>query len=377
MAVEHRRVSAGDYVVEPPDLWTSRLPRERWGERIPQVARQADGTQRWVFGGEVREPGCLVRAGALADERFDDPQTWEQVPEAAHSPAARLAAMDRDGVDVQVLYPGAAGHGAEAFASLEDPELEAACCAAYNDWLIETWGRQPRFVPQCVLPIASVEAARAELERSAGRGHRGAVMHPFPWHVRPDVPHVHDKAWDPLWAAIQAAEIPLCWPAGAGSRFMLDVYPGFEPPLRNAFESARRPISNAIAVASFLLGGIAERFPRLKVVFTSSSIDWIVFQLENSDWEWHQSQLHKENVPLPSEVFHRQCFVTTWFERAGFAQREVIGIENILWQSEFPLSTSTYPDSAESIERNLQALSAEERERVLYRNAAALYGIEA
>ena len=53
-------------------------------------------------------------------------------------------------------------------------------------------------------------------------------MPPFPWHVRPDVPHSHDKAWDPFWDVAQSLGVPLCWESGAG--FLLDVYPGFAPP---------------------------------------------------------------------------------------------------------------------------------------------------
>ena len=377
MALRFNVVSAGDYVVEPPDLWTSRLPKDRWGDAIPHVAKQADGTERWVFGGAPRQTEALVKTGALSSERFAEPQTWAEVPAAAHNPAERHKAMDQDGVDVHVLYPNAPGYGADGFSSIEDPALEAACCAAYNDWLLDTWGNDPRFVPQCIVPISSIEAARHEVERAVKKGHRGAVMHPFPWHVRPGLPHGHDAAWDPFWATVQDLGVPLCWEAGTSPRFMLDIYPGYEAPTRNAFDSVRRPISNAIAAASFLLGGVAERFPRLKVVFSSSSLDWIVFQLENSDWEWHQSQLQKENVPVPSDIFHRQCYVTTWFDKSAFKHRGFIGVDNILWQSEFPLSTSTYPKSAEFIQRNMGDVPAADRDKIVYQSTAKLYGIAA
>ena len=367
-------ISAGDYVIEPPDLWTSRLDASRWGEAIPHVAGQPDGTECWVIDGRPRPELELGPVGALYDERFRRARRVEEIPPEATDLAARRACMDRDGVDVQVLYPGSTGHGGAALAGISDPELEVACCRAYNDWLVETWGSDPRFVPQCLVPVSSVEAARVELERAVGRGHRGAIMHPFPWHVRPDVPHIHDAAWDPVWDALQSLGIPLCWESGTG--FVLDVYPGFGDAARSAYTAARRPISGAVAVASFLLGGIAERFPRLKLVFASSSVDWIVFQLENSDWEWESSQLSKEGIPLPSDVFHRQCHVTTWFEKAGLRQRDLIGVDNILWQVGFPASSSTYPGTAAAIERNLAELTDAERRKIVRDNAAALYGIE-
>ncbi len=99
------------------------------------------------------------------------------------------------------------------------------------------------------------------------------------------------------------------------------------------------------------------------------------FQLENSDWEHHQSQLSKENVPLPTEIFHRQCYVTTWFDKAGFKQRDFIGVDNILWQVGFPQSSSTYPDTAAAVQENLGELPADERDRIVHGNAAKLYGV--
>jgi predicted TIM-barrel fold metal-dependent hydrolase len=317
-------ISAADYVVEPPDLWTSCLSSDRWGDAIPHVARQSDGVERWVIGGTVRNQVPLAQVGALLPQRFEEPRSWADVPEAAYSPKRRLEAMDRDGVEISVLYPGAPGYGGEAFAAIVEPELEIECCRAYNDWLLETWGGSPRFVPQCLLPISSVEASRAELERAVNRGHRGAVMHPFPWHARPDVPHIHDTAWDPLWDAAQGLGVPLCWEAGAG--FMLDVYPGFEPAPRSAYT-------------------------------------------------WQQSQLEKEQIPRPSEVFHRQCYVTTWFEKAGLKQRDFIGVDNILWQVGFPGSSSTYPETQAAVRENLGDLPDVERQKIIRDNAAKLYGL--
>ena len=91
---------------------------------------------------------------------------------------------------------------------------------------------------------------------------------------------------------------------------------------------------------------------------------------------YHQSQLSKENVPLPTEVFHRQCFVTTGFDKAGFKQPDFIGVDNnILWQAGLPQSTSTYPETAAAVAANLGRLSADERERITRGNAAKLYAV--
>ena len=87
-------ISAADYVIEPPDLWTSRLPSRRWGEAIPHVAMQGDGVERWVIGGKVQCDTPLAQVGALLKERFAEPRSWREVPAAAHTTNARLEAMD-------------------------------------------------------------------------------------------------------------------------------------------------------------------------------------------------------------------------------------------------------------------------------------------
>src|SRR5262249_5034000 len=233
-----------------------------------------------------------------------------------------------------------------------DEAFELACVRAYNDWLLEVWAAaSPRFVPQCILPVLSVEAARRELERAVKAGHRGAVRPPIPWHNNPGLPHINDRRGDPLWAAAQEAAIPIGWHSGSDDTVMLEVYDGYNRATAQAFASIRRPVSHAIVLANFLLGGIPERFPRLKVVFSAARIDCLPFQIENSDHEWDRSMLIKDGMTIrPSEIFHRQCYVTTWAEKAALdSQRAFIGVDNILWQSEFPLETSTYPSSAAHI----------------------------
>ncbi len=370
-------ISADDHVIEPPDLWISRVDA-KWGDRVPRVVDLGDGTERWVIDGTVKEEPRLAPTGALAKNRYEEPQRWADVPKEAYEPTARLNAMDRDGVDASVLYPTAAGIGGEGLGVIGDPELQIACVRAYNDWIIDTWAAaSTRFVPQCVLPITSIEAATAEVERSLGKGHKGIVMAPFPWHVNTEVPHLHDEAWDSLWSTINEAEAPVCFHSGTSPRNMLELYEGWDPATSRAFETVRRPVSSAMVVSSFVLSRIGERFPTLKVVFAAAGINWLSFQLELSDHEWGASMLAKEGMELkPSELFQRQCHVTTWAEKAGMTQREFIGVDNILWQSEFPMETSTWPDSAGFIEKNFEGIPDDHRNKILSGNAKRLYKID-
>ena len=211
MELRYGVVSVDDHVQEHPDVWTSRMSKAKWGDRIPHLSEQGDGSQVWEINGQKAPMRGAASAGALMPDRNQEPQRWDQVPAAAYQPAARLQAMDADGVDCSVLYPTVPGVAGQHFGAIEDAQLELACVQAYNDFLVEEWaGHSPRFVPQCVVPISSTQAAADELRRAVAKGHRGVILPSLPWHLK-DVPHINDEAWDVVWAACQELEAPVCF----------------------------------------------------------------------------------------------------------------------------------------------------------------------
>ena len=139
MNLKHGLISVDDHVVEPPDLWISRLSRTKWGDRIPHLATGSDGSEYWVVDGQPLHQSRLPEVGAALPDRIVEPRRWSDVPAAAYDATARLKAMDADGVDYSALYPSVAGLAGETFGRLTDPDLELACVQAYNDWLIDEW----------------------------------------------------------------------------------------------------------------------------------------------------------------------------------------------------------------------------------------------
>jgi uncharacterized protein len=223
MQVKYGLISVDDHVQEPPELWTQRLSKSRWGERMPRLERTADGRQRWVADGQVLLDGRLARVGALMADRNCEPNRWEEVPPAAYLPSERLKAMDAAGTDYSVLYPTVAGLAGEAFGKLQDPELELACVQAYNDWLIEEWAAaSERFIPHCIVPIGPIETTVAEIERAVAKGHRGVIFPSLPMHLR-DVPHVSGPEYDPVWRICEELNVPVCLHAGASPELQYEA----------------------------------------------------------------------------------------------------------------------------------------------------------
>ena len=137
MELKYGLISADDHVQEHPEVWTLRMSKQKWGDRIPHIERQPDGNDLWVLGGQKIKSSGLAAAGAVLSDRTQEPKRWEDVPPMVYNPRERLKAMDANGVDYSVLYPTIAGLAAETFGKLDDPDLELACVQAYNDWLID------------------------------------------------------------------------------------------------------------------------------------------------------------------------------------------------------------------------------------------------
>ena len=206
----HRLYSCDDHL----DLWN--LPRDLWADRLPAQLRERGprvvdhgGGAWWACDGTVMGPYRLASGySAIARAGIDDDGSRAAVPEL------RLEDMDRDGVHASVIY------GPNLFGlPIADPELKAAVLAGYNDWALEfNRSAADRLCVLPVLPTHAPDAAVAELERAAKLGHRGAIISPFEFRCS-------DPAWDRLWSAAEAAQLPVSFHIGHGTS-QLRIAPG-------------------------------------------------------------------------------------------------------------------------------------------------------
>lgn len=368
-------ISVDDHVVEQPDVWTSRMSKKKWGDRIPHIAKNGKSKERWVVDEKPVIGGRLGDIGALMPDRNQDAATWKDVPEAAYDPAARLRTMDAAGEAYAVLYPTVAGLAGETFASIKDPDLELACVQAYNDWLLEEWAAaSERFVPQCIVPLSSVDTAVKEIHRAVEKGHRGVVFPALPMDLR-DTPHVAESDYDPIWKACADLKVPLCLHAGSSPTLEYERYEELNPVLQKALTAVTKPVSSVYVLGLYLFSRILMRQPTLKVILTESALSWGLLYLEWADHQADHDGLAREGFDLsPSQMFHRQCYLTSWYDPvAPFAP--YLHTQNMLWSSNLPLTTSTWPGTQKTIETCFKGVSDKERKRVLWDNAASLYKI--
>ena len=373
MANMSRVISAVDHVVECPEVWTQRLSKSKWGERIPHIGRRPDGTDVWVIDGQRIPLPDIAHVGALMPDRAKTPARWDEIDASAYRPALRLDAMDRDGVEHAILYPSVAGFSGEIFAAINDAELALACAQAYNNWLIEEWASaSDRFIAQCVVPLSPIDATVKEIKRAVASGHRGVIFPAEPTHLR-NLPHINSSEYDPVWAICQQLDVPLCFHAGSAPQLQFPIAPNLAPELAAAFRAVIRPASAVFDLSNLLFSRILLRFPELKVVFAESSIGWGTFLLEYADHQYEQD--HCDYDLKPSEMFRRQCFLTTWYDPVAINAAH-IGADRILWATNFPAANSIWPDSREFAKRFLADMSDADQEKILRSNAAKLYKVD-
>jgi predicted TIM-barrel fold metal-dependent hydrolase len=304
---------------------------------------------------------------------FKYPQRWEEIPVQAFVPGERLKALDFDRIDAEVLFPNDPG----SFYQYRDTEFELACVRAYNDALAEWRNSSDRYIPLAMVPfLADMQTIVAEVERAANNGHRGVLMLAEPGISIPGHKFISDEFWDPLWSICEELDLPVNIHAsgGLGGKLGLPRWEGYAPNEYHAAFTIPCGALPAQQIANLIFSGVLYRHPRLKWVFAESGIGSINYVRQASDHEWERRRLWTEGLLLrPSEVIKRQIFVDFWFEKAGVQMRNEIGVENIMWESDFPHISSPYPESWKLIESTMDGVPEADRRKMLWQNAVRLY----
>jgi predicted TIM-barrel fold metal-dependent hydrolase len=384
MDVKHGLFSCDSHGQLDRDAWTKRMSKAQWGVRIPQVVEvKEEGfdqpVERWMINGKVRG-GWVCNCPAAMEggvERGYYPLRWEEVPKIVYDPADRLRALDHDGIDGEVLFPNTP---VQNFAFLQaDAAFELACVRAHNDALAE-WREASKFyVPVAIIPYMSpIEVIVAEVEHAVKLGHRGVVMLAEPSLTKEGLHCLNDPFWEPLWACCQDLGIPMHWHGSAGlaSQLSLPKWKGFTERESHTVSTARLCATPAQLIPNLIFSGILTRYARLKWVCAETGLGWVNYVLEACDHEWELRRLWEQGIRTrPSDLFRRQIYVDFWYEMAGIELRHTVGVDKIMWESDYPHIASTYPKSWKFVDQTLAGVPEPERKKMLYENALELYGL--
>ena len=324
----------------------------------------------------VRRDGERCRGSEFIQWVFDDAHP------AAYDVDTRLAVMDELGVWAQIVYPNVAGFGGQKLSAIADPAVRELSVTLYNDAMVELQeASHGRLYPMGLLPSWEVDAAIAEADRISGLGLRGVNISSDP--QLQGLPDLGDRAWDPLWTACADRALPVHFHIGASQTSLAwygtSPWPSMGEDQKLAIGSAMMYLTNARILANVIYSGLLERHPALRMVSVESGIGWIPFVLESLDHQLNETAPGTMDYlsMMPSEYFRRQMYACFWFEERDVASTmRRVGIDNVLFETDFPHPTCLYPDSLEHAARSLEGVDAEVRRKVLQDNAAALYRIE-
>lgn len=386
-------VSVDDHVLEPGHVWESRLPA-KYRELGPRL-RTDDQGEAWFYENK-RMPtiGLSAAAGKRKEEFSPLPMTYDEMRPGCYDSKARVSDMDLDGVLASLCFPSFPRFCGQTFYEGDDQELGLLCVKAYNDWMIEEWagGVPGRFIPMILIPLWDPKAAASEIERTAGLGARAIAFSENPTPL--GLPSIHDKGgyWHPVFSAASETGMPLCTHLGSSSQL---PQPSPDSPMISTI--AMTPIvSIAATCIEWLFSGNFTRFPGLKLCLSEGGIGWIPYTLERCDYVVERQGYWagkgdfsgdlltggasvtegSSGIDLsvrPSEVFREHVFGCFIDEVHGPNSISEIGVDNVMIETDYPHTDSSWPRSIEIAHKNLAHLSGADQYKVLRSNAERVF----
>jgi predicted TIM-barrel fold metal-dependent hydrolase len=374
---------ADTHINEPEDLWQRHMAK-KFSDRAPRVVDIDGGPrQAWVFGDE------RVTITSLINVAGQSPVSWQAIaPEGMRGlrpggwdPAERLKDMNIDMVDSHVLFPSYTLIMARAQADARggvDRDFHLAFVAAYNDWLSEFCSFAPdRLIGLAIVPLTGIDDAIAEAERARQLpGIHGVA--PLSWPAGGAGPTKDD---DRFWSLLEDLGLPLNVHIGFGEVGGADPDLPRDPDMMARLVSMpvinrERTASSMMPVLSeFILGGILERHPQLRLAIVESGIGWIPFWCEQTDDNFlrHRFWTHCELPLMPSDYWRRQCTATFQVDSYGVRNRDLMGTHTICWTSDYPHSGADWPNSQRTIASQLADVPDADVEQIVGGNLKRLY----
>jgi predicted TIM-barrel fold metal-dependent hydrolase len=352
--MDFRPIDADNHYYEALDAFTRHLdPAYTWrGVRPVQDGKRV----QLLIGGTVNRfipnptfdpiivPGCLdpLFRGQIPDGV--DPRTLMQVEPLRteyRDRDARLAVMDDQGLDQVLLFP-TLGCGVEE-GLRADIGATMASLSAFNRWLEDDWGYsyQDRILAAPMLSFADPDAAVAEVERVIEAGARIVHVRPAPVPAENGTSRsLGDKAHDPVWARLAEASVPVAFHLGdsgynayAAAWGASGTFEGFgKTDVLSRILVSDRAIHDTIA--TLVVHGVFKRHPALRVASIENGSDWLHTLTKRLRKQANQTPWIFPDDPL--DTLRRHVWVTPYCEEDLAKLAELIGVERILFGSDWP-----------------------------------------
>ena len=364
-------VSADSHIVEPADLFTTRMDK-RFRDRAPRVESREDADY-YVMEGVGEIATGLGGEGKVADDKADGKpidisgQRHADTRPGAWDVAARLEDQDLDNIRAEVVYPGLLGLWGYA---ARDPDYHLECVRVYNDWIVEFCAQSPeRLIGVGILPMrGSINRTIKEAQRIAKLGLKSLTM---PLEMEGGYANLEDGTR--LWSALEEIDLPLAFHVGSST---IKAGPEKYASMGTGVAVIEQKICmTARGMTDIIVSGVPQAHPKLRFVMVEGGIGWIsaVMRMNDHWWEDHRHWMEPKLEEPPSAYYLRQFWATFEDDRAGILTRELMNVDHLMWGSDYPHTEGVFPFSREQIAKDFVDVSDEERQKMVGGNAVSLY----
>ncbi|MDD2857845.1 MAG: amidohydrolase family protein [Candidatus Nanopelagicales bacterium] len=369
-------ISVDDHVIEHPNVWQDRLPA-KYKDVGPKLVFDKVNGDHWEIEGEPHGNFALNAVAGKPREAFGmDPTSYDEMRDGCHDVHERIKDMDIEGVWAELNFPNMPGFAGSGFATLKDKDLAYACVQAYNDFILDEWcpAYPDRLIPLTILPYwDSMERQVAEIHRTADKGTKSIAYLEAPHRLGIGLPSWHSDHWNPLLQAVQDRDLPLSVHFGSG---------GFPLGLSDEAVTTKFPVTitsfgfnSAQAAIELIWSPIFDNYPGVKFVLSESGIGWVPYVLERADyvWERHRSYNDVNRDVKPSDRWYSNMYAPFIADDAGIEARHRIGVENIMFESDYPHSDCNWPHTRKMLEESLANVPDDEARLIAEGNARRVY----
>ncbi len=378
-------ISVDDHILEPPNLWIDRVAaKDR--DRAPHMEVDDSGMDVWVYDGKrMPSSGLSAVVGKSKEEFSPEPLNYADMRPGCYDAKARIEDMDRSGVLASLCFPTLPRFCGQLFMEASDREFGFQCLQIYNDWLVEEWcGAAPgRYIPLMLIPMWDPALAVTEMERMAAKG-----VTAFAFSENPEplgLPTIHDvnHYWDPVMAA--ANELQLVASMHVGSSSQLPKICNDAPFMANLTWGATRTSGTML---SWLFSGLFQRYPNLKIALSEGEVGWMPYFLERAEQVLDKQRYwvkrgttfmgHAGNeADLDTldirETFRNHIYGCIIEDRHAIKSLDEIGEDNVMCETDYPHSDSTWPDCIDVARDTMKDLPENVQYKLLRGNAEKLY----
>ncbi|MBL7488838.1 amidohydrolase [Frankia sp. AgB1.9] len=379
-------ISVDDHVLEPPNVWLDRVPaKDR--DRAPHMELDDKGMDFWVYDGKkFPSSGLSAVAGKSKEEFSPEPLAYSEMRPGCYDAAERVKDMDRAGVLASLCFPTLPRFCGQLFYEASDRDFGLVCLKIYNDWMLDEWcaAAPGRYIPLVLIPLWDPKLAVAELERCAAKG---ATSFAFSENPEPlGLPTIHDPSgyWEPVMAAANDLEMVVSMHVGSSSQ--VPKIASNTPFMANLTWGAMRTSGTML---SWLFSGLFQRYPNLKIALSEGEVGWMPYYLERAEqvldkqryWVQRGATFgdHKGITGADLETLDIRatfrdhvfgCFIE---DHHGIASLAEIGEDNIMCETDYPHSDSTWPNCIQTVKAIISHLPEETQYKLLRGNAERLY----